>query len=84
MGRRRRRKIVRRVRRVLPKVFQCIHCGRRAVSVIIDRRRSVATVMCSNCGARDEVDIEPYMSIVDAYAAWTDRIYRKETAVMER
>jgi len=75
MGRRRRRKIVKRVVRTLPKVFPCIVCGRRSVSVNIDRSKGIATVTCSSCGARGEVEVKPYMTIVDAYSLWTDLIY---------
>jgi transcription elongation factor Elf1 len=75
MGRRRRRKVVKRIVRVLPKVFPCIVCGRRSVSVNIDKSRGVATVICSSCGVRGEVEVKPYMTIVDAYGAWTDLVY---------
>lgn len=75
MGRRRRRKIVRHVVKSLPKVFPCVVCGRRSVSVNIDRSKSIATVVCSSCGARGEVEVKPYMTIVDAYSSWTDLLY---------
>ncbi|MCS7112785.1 MAG: hypothetical protein RMJ00_01455 [Nitrososphaerota archaeon] len=75
MGRRRRRKIVKHVTRSLPKVFPCVVCGRRSVSVNIDRSKSIATVVCSSCGARGEVEVKPYMTIVDAYSSWTDLLY---------
>lgn len=75
MGRRRRRKVIKRVVRVLPKVFPCVLCGRRSVSVNIDKSRGIAIVVCSSCGARGEVEVKPYMSIVDAYGAWTDMVY---------
>jgi transcription elongation factor Elf1 len=81
MGRRRRRKTVKRVVKVLPKVFLCIICGRRSVSVNIDRNKGVATVVCSSCGARGEVEVKPYMTIVDAYSAWADLIYSGKLSI---
>lgn len=78
MGRRRRRRIVRRVKRTLPKFFKCPRCGMDSVRVV---RRGEGperyfVVACGSCGLRSEYGgsliegrepIDLYNMFVDAF-----------------
>ncbi len=73
MGRRKRRRKIRlRPRRRLPKIFQCPRCGETSVSVLIDRRKGVARVVCSSCGLEAEFEYNPYLAEVDYYSKFLD------------
>ncbi len=76
MGRRRkRRKIIRRVIRRIPSVFECPNCGRRAVTVEIDKKDSKAVVRCGECELKAEFKYSPVYKPVDFYNMFVDAFY---------
>ena len=75
MGRRR-RKVVRPSRKILPKIFLCPKCGNNAVYVA-SKEELQALVKCGNCGFEVEVPISPTDEPVDLYCKFTDRFYAK-------
>ncbi len=84
MGRRRRRRKIRlKPRRSLPKIFQCPRCGETSVSVMIDRRKGVARVVCSNCGLEAEFEYNPYLAEVDYYSRFLDAYEEGKIGVEE-
>lgn len=86
MGRRRRR-VVRMPKRRIPAVFMCLLCGKRAVTVRIQREKGSAVVRCGACNAMGEVKLRASsMAPVDAYSFWCDQIYKSrpgEAAILE-
>lgn len=70
-GRRRRRKIIQRPRRTIPKIFVCPNCGAQTVNVKrIGEGRYV--VICGTCGLKEEFEEHPRWSAVDYYNAFVD------------
>ncbi|MEM3019246.1 MAG: hypothetical protein QW220_03730 [Candidatus Bathyarchaeia archaeon] len=80
MGRRRRR-IVRMPKKRIPNVFTCLLCGKRAVTVRIQKNSESAIVQCAACNAKGEVKLKlPTMAPVDAYSLWCDEVYKSSKA----
>ncbi|MHA1208772.1 MAG: hypothetical protein ACTSRF_06010 [Candidatus Freyarchaeota archaeon] len=52
MGRRRRRKVLRRPERKIPTIFTCPSCGEESVKVEINKNEGYAIVGCGACGGR--------------------------------
>jgi len=75
MGRRRRR-VVRVLRKQLPKVFSCPKCGIDAV-YITSKSRLQALVKCGNCRFEVEVPVSPTDQPVDLYCKFTDKFYEE-------
>jgi len=72
---RRRRRIIKVVKKKLPKVFACPSCGEETVRVSVNRGSGHAVVQCVSCGLKEEFDSPPSMQPVDAYCRFTDRFY---------
>ncbi|MGC8994040.1 MAG: hypothetical protein ACP5J0_01470 [Pyrobaculum sp.] len=71
MGRRRRkRKVLLRPKRTLPKIFTCPHCGAQLVSV--KKTEKGYLVICGNCGLRHEFEERAGWMPVDYYNAFVD------------
>ncbi len=81
MGRRRRR-VIRKVRRALPKFFKCPRCGSDSVRVIRKEDESGVSyvVVCGQCGLRMEMGGEEvqHKEPIDAYNMFVDAFYRGE------
>jgi len=77
LGRRRRRKIVRVLRRRIPKIFVCPVCGKRAVTVSISKETGIAHIACGSCGVSGDVQVSEGMTSVDAYCTWYDEVISK-------
>ena len=71
MGRRRRkRKVLLRPKKTLPKIFTCPHCGAQLVSV--KKTEKGYLVICGNCGLRHEFEERAGWMPVDYYNAFVD------------
>ena len=73
MGRRR-KKVVKVPRKVLPRVYSCPKCGEDSIRVVISRDASSARVSCGNekCGLLAEVPVSKVEQAVDAYCKFAD------------
>ncbi|MHC1563856.1 MAG: hypothetical protein ACXQTF_00820 [Candidatus Hecatellaceae archaeon] len=78
MGRRRRRKVVKIVRKTLPKVFVCPRCGARSVKVLMKAGTGKAKVTCSICGLTAEFPVSPSSQPVDIYCQFSDLFYARK------
>ncbi|KYH39270.1 MAG: hypothetical protein AYL30_000180 [Candidatus Hecatellales archaeon B24] len=78
MGRRRRRKVVKIVRKTLPKVFVCPRCGARSVKVLMNVGAGKAKVTCSICGLTAELPVSPSSQPVDIYCRFSDLFYARK------
>lgn len=77
-GRRRRRKIIQRPRRTIPKIFVCPNCG--AQSVNVKKMGDKYVVICGNCGLREEFEERPRWAPVDYYNAFVDHFLEGKIA----
>ncbi len=79
MGRRRRR-VIRRPRRTLPKFFRCPRCGADSVRVIRREEEGALsyTVVCGQCGLRMELsgELVQHKEPIDVYNMFVDAFYR--------
>lgn len=74
-GRKRRKKLVRRVIKKLPKIFVCPRCGRQSVSVEFNNDHSEAYVKCAYCNLSGHVQVKKIHEAVDAYNMFVDDYY---------
>ncbi len=81
MGRKYKKKLPRRPPKRIPKVFQCPHCGRRAVRVEINKKEGKAHISCGNCKIGVEIDIPAVFDAVDAYGKFVDMYYEGKIEV---
>ncbi|HDI74341.1 MAG: hypothetical protein DRJ52_07300 [Thermoprotei archaeon] len=79
MGRRRkRRKIIRRPKKRIPKIFICPNCGEKSVSVRLDKENMKVTVRCGVCGLTGTFDLTPIYQPVDYYGKFVDKFHTGE------
>jgi len=75
MGRRKRKKIVKKVVKRIPKIFLCPNCGKNAVFVKIDKKENKASVRCSACSIALDVELRLSEEPIDAYNTFVDAYY---------
>lgn len=75
MARRKRRKIVKPLRKTVPRVFQCPACGKKAVSIGVLREgeNRVAVITCGGCNLQDRIGLRSIQEPVDAYCIFIDK-----------
>jgi transcription elongation factor Elf1 len=71
---RRRKRIIKPLKKGLPKVFSCPKCGETSVRVVISRDSHAASVICGNakCSMSSEVPMSDFEQAVDAYCKFAD------------
>jgi len=74
MGRRR-KKVLKLLKKTLPRIFLCPACGEKAINVRMNRGSGTAEVKCGKCEIKMEVPLIPADQPVDAYCKFTDRFY---------
>lgn len=75
MGGRKRKKVVKRIKKTIPKIFACPNCGEKTLSVFINRDEGKATIKCGRCNIMDEISLAGVEEAVDAYGKFVDRYY---------
>ncbi|NPA23386.1 MAG: hypothetical protein GXO23_03720 [Crenarchaeota archaeon] len=76
MGRRRKRKrVIARPQRRLPKIFTCPNCGSVVVNVKQDKKKKKVKVICGNCGLEAEFELVEGLLPVDYYNKFVDLYY---------
>ena len=78
MGRRR-RKIVKLLKKKLPKIFQCPACGEESINFKIITSSNLAEVKCSKCGIVENISISLSDEPVDVYCKFADKLYAENT-----
>ncbi|HDN01520.1 MAG TPA: hypothetical protein ENF42_00935 [Candidatus Bathyarchaeota archaeon] len=74
MGRRKKRRVIRRKPRLKPSAFfRCPLCQMDTLSIKIDRNKGIAVVKCGDCGLNDTVEIYEMEEEVDAYSKIVDK-----------
>ncbi|MDH5815975.1 MAG: hypothetical protein QE164_04230 [Candidatus Nezhaarchaeota archaeon] len=81
-GRRRRRKIIKRVVRKPPKVFRCPNCDMISVTVSIEDGEAV--VLCTNCGLMLRMEKMKNYELVHYYNAFIDKYYLGELGIIAK
>jgi len=74
-GRKRKKKLVKKVVKKLPKIFICPRCGRQSVSVEFNNDHTQAYVKCAYCGLSGNVQVKKIHEAVDAYNIFVDDYY---------
>lgn len=84
MGRRKRRKLLRPIRKTLPKIYTCPNCGMIAVRVV-EKERKVSDieafnykVICGSCGKKLEKTSEREIETIDLYNEFVDKVMEGE------
>ena len=81
MGGRKRKKVVKRMKKVIPKIFACPNCGEKTLSISISRDQGEATIKCGRCNIEDKVSVSRIEEGVDAYGKFIDKYYGQGGAV---
>ncbi len=81
MGGRKRKKVVRRMRKTIPKIFACPNCGEKTLGINLNREVGEATIKCGRCQIEDIVKISSIEQAVDAYGKFVDKYYHGDKAV---
>jgi len=69
---RRKRKVIRVVKKRLPKVYTCPNCGYVAVRVVV--KKGKVTVSCGRCGEKREYEFEKGLDPIDYYNRFVDDV----------
>jgi len=78
---RRRRKVIRIPKKKLPKVFDCLKCGQKAIRVEIIRSEQRAILRCGNCKFKTELPVlKQAYGEIDIYNQFVDQQYAKSTS----
>jgi transcription elongation factor Elf1 len=83
MGGRKRKKVIRRMRKSIPKIFACPNCGEKTLGISINRDEGKATIKCGRCNIEDYVQVSRIEEGVDAYGKFVDKYYGSEKTVTE-
>ncbi len=77
MGKRRKRRkpIIRRAPRTLPKVFQCPNCGMKTLTIDFDKNTKKAIIRCGSCKLYAELEVPTAHHEVDVYAKFLDLFF---------
>ena len=79
MGRRKRKKVVYRRVRSLPKVFTCPKCGHKTIKTRkIKDNPDMMEVVCGHCDVSQRVDKNSLTEPVDAFAEFIDIYYKDQ------
>lgn len=80
MGRRRRKRLYKPVKRRIPRIFSCPRCGARTVVVSVTRGKTEATVTCGDCELAWTTDRKSYEEKVDVYSRFVDAVLQGEVS----
>jgi len=78
MGRRKRKKVVYRRVRSLPKVFTCPKCGHKTVKAKVSSKEENVEVLCGHCGVSQQVGKNSLTEPVDAFGDFIDIYYKDQ------
>ncbi|MFQ5710585.1 MAG: hypothetical protein ACE5GD_02270 [Candidatus Geothermarchaeales archaeon] len=81
MGRRRRKRIIKTIKRTIPSIFNCPNCGAQAVIVKIDRSHLSAMVTCGYCNLMWNTEIRTFEERVDVYSRFVDAFLEGELEI---
>ena len=70
---RRKKNVMRFPRKQIPKIFSCPKCGITAVSVVLVKKKHIATVTCGKCHLTAEFHTAPIEEAIDIYCKFTDK-----------
>jgi transcription elongation factor Elf1 len=84
MGRRKRKKLLRPIRKTLPKIYTCPNCGMMSVRVVEKERKvnNMQTfdykVICGSCSKKLEKTLEKRIETIDLYNEFVDKVMKGE------
>ncbi|MCP8310201.1 MAG: hypothetical protein L6M37_04810 [Candidatus Methylarchaceae archaeon HK02M1] len=71
MGRRRRR-VIKVVKKALPKVYSCPQCGTISIKISV-KKENIAKIACGNCGLSYEYELNTNKAPIDIYNDFVDK-----------
>lgn len=78
MGRRKRKKVVYRPVKSLPKVFTCPKCGHKTMKASMKKGADKILVVCGHCGIQEWVERNNLTEPVDAFGDFIDIYYKDQ------
>jgi transcription elongation factor Elf1 len=78
MGRRKRKKVVYKPVRRLPRVFSCPNCGHKTIKTRIEKDKSKAMVICGFCELEQQVEASQITEPVDAFGDFIDIYFKSQ------
>jgi len=69
---RRRRRVIKVVKKTLPKVYTCPQCGVISVKVSL-KEDNIAKVVCGSCGLKYDYPLESKKQPIDIYNEFVDK-----------
>lgn len=78
VGGRKRKKVVRRMKKNIPKIFSCPNCGEKTLAIEINREAGIAEAKCGKCKINYSLEISSVEHAVDAYGKFIDKYYSGE------
>ena len=75
------KKVVSKVKQVVPKIFKCPFCAHDgSVEAKLDRKAETGSVTCQVCGESFQARINALDDPVDVYTAWIDALEESKAA----
>jgi transcription elongation factor Elf1 len=68
---RRRRRVIKIVKKTLPKVYTCPQCGMVSIRVFF-KEDNLARIVCGNCGLKHDYSLETKRQPIDIYNEFVD------------
>lgn len=78
MGRRRRKRVIKSVRRRIPNIFNCPNCGSKTVIVKINKDDGKAIVTCGYCDLLWDTSVKSFEEKIDVYNRFVDALMEGE------
>jgi transcription elongation factor Elf1 len=81
MGRRKRKKVVLRMAKTIPRIFKCPKCGEVTIRVNMKYKKvkdNRVMVKCGHCGLEQEAPYTDITEPIDAYGDFIDIFYREQ------
>jgi transcription elongation factor Elf1 len=69
---RKRKKIAKYMKKSLPELYLCPHCGMNTIQININKKINDARIICSSCDLRSSININPNIEKIDAYCKFFD------------
>lgn len=86
MGRRKAaKKVVKKVKLTVAKVFKCLFCNREdAVTCSLDHKAMIGELVCRVCNAKFQTSITSLTEPIDVFSEWLDETSAEQAELIQR